>query len=64
MAHTYDNKRIIKQEMRHMMEHAEALMDATAGELDERVTKARTRLKDRMDSAKGVFDTLETKVVD
>jgi len=64
MAHTYDNKRIIKQEMRHMMEHAEALMDATAGEFDERVIKARTRLKDRMDSAKGVFDTLETKVAD
>jgi ElaB/YqjD/DUF883 family membrane-anchored ribosome-binding protein len=64
MAHTYDNKRIIKQEMRHMMEHAEALMNATAGEFDERITKARTRLKDRMDSAKGIFEQLETKVMD
>ncbi len=64
MAHTYDNKKIMTKEMRHIMEHAEALVDATAGELDERIAAARTMLKDRLDSAKGEFDELEGKILD
>jgi ElaB/YqjD/DUF883 family membrane-anchored ribosome-binding protein len=64
MANTYDNKKIISKEMRHIMEHAEALVDATAGELDERIATARTMLKERLDSAKGEYDELETKVMD
>jgi ElaB/YqjD/DUF883 family membrane-anchored ribosome-binding protein len=64
MAHTYDNKKIINKEMRHIMEHAEALVDATAGELDERIAKARTMLKDRLDLAKDEYGELEAKVMD
>jgi len=64
MAHTYDNKKNMTKEMRNIMEHAEALVDATANELDERITDARTTLKDRLDAAKGEFDDLEGKVLD
>ena len=64
MAHTYDNKKNMTKEMRNIMEHAEALVDATASELDERITDARTTLKDRLDAAKGEFDDLEGKVLD
>lgn len=63
MVHTYDNKKIINKEMRHIMEHAEALVDATSGELDERIAKARTMLKDRLDSARGEYGELEAKVM-
>ena len=47
-----------------MMEHAEALMDATAGEFDERITTARTLLQDRLDSAKDDYNKLEDKIMD
>jgi ElaB/YqjD/DUF883 family membrane-anchored ribosome-binding protein len=65
MTHTYDNnKQIIKRELRHMMEHAEALMDATAGEFDERITTARTLLQDRLDSDKDDYNKLEDNASD
>lgn len=47
-----------------MMEHAEALMDATAGEFDERITTARTLLQDRLDSDKDDYNKLEDNASD
>jgi len=64
MKRTYDNREIMKTELRHMMEHAEALMEATAGELEERITTARTTLKNRLDSTKSEYDKLEAKIMD
>ncbi|NCC84728.1 MAG: hypothetical protein EOM03_11470 [Clostridia bacterium] len=64
MVHTHDNTKKMAKEMRYIMEHAEALVDATAGELDERIATARTMLKNRLDSAKGEYNELEGKVMD
>lgn len=54
----------MNKEMRHIMEHAEALVDATAGELDNRIASARAALKDRLDSAKNEYGDLEVKLME
>ena len=64
MALTHDHAKKMNKEMRQIMDHAEALVDATAGELDERIATARTMLKDRLDSVKVEYDDLEAKVMD
>lgn len=64
MAHAQDHAKRMNKEMRQIMEHAEALVDATTGELDERIATARTMLKDRLDSAKGEYEELEAIVMD
>lgn len=64
MALTHDHAKIMNKEMRHIMEHAEALVDATAGELDDRIASARTALKGRLDSAKSEYGELEVKLME
>ena len=64
MAYTHDNVKNMNKEMRHIMEHAEALVDATAGELDNRIASARAALKDRLESAKNEYGDLEVKLME
>ena len=64
MAYTHDNVKNMNTEMRHIMEHAEALVDATAGELDNRIASARAALKDRLESAKSEYGDLEVKLME
>jgi ElaB/YqjD/DUF883 family membrane-anchored ribosome-binding protein len=64
MAYTQDHAKKMNKEMRHIMEHAEALVEATAGELDDRIASARTALKDRLNSAKSEYGDLEVKLME
>ena len=45
-----DNAQTMGEEMQHIIDHALALVDATSGELDDRVKSARDALKERLDS--------------
>lgn len=53
-------------ELREIMRHANALLEATAGEADERVKKVREKLEERLAMAKskyaGVEDILDETV--
>ena len=37
MAKTQDNTKTMSKEMHHIMDHAQALVDATSGEIDDRI---------------------------
>jgi ElaB/YqjD/DUF883 family membrane-anchored ribosome-binding protein len=45
----------INREFQDILRHAEALLDATAGEVDERVKQARTKLDARLAEARSKF---------
>lgn len=47
------------EELREIMRHAGALLDATADEADERIQKARQRLGERLDTAKAKYTDVE-----
>ncbi len=64
MAHTHDYAKNMNKEMRYIMEHAEALVAATAGELDDRIVSARTALKERLNSVRSDCGDLEAKVME
>ena len=53
MAHTEDYTKAMSQEMHNIIDHAQALVEATSGELDERIQSARAALKERLDASKG-----------
>jgi ElaB/YqjD/DUF883 family membrane-anchored ribosome-binding protein len=59
MATTQDNSQKMSEEMQHIIDHARALVDATSGELDERIKSAREALKERLDSGKSGYGDLE-----
>jgi len=46
------------EELREIMRHAGALLDATAGEADERIQKARERLEERLETARRKYDDI------
>lgn len=46
-------------ELREIVRHARALVDATAGEADDRVQKAREQLEQRLEDARGRYDALD-----
>ena len=46
---TQDNHKAMTKEMQHLMDHAHALVNATSGEVDDRIKAARTALKERLD---------------
>ncbi len=49
--------------MQHIMDHARALVDATSGELDDRIKSAREALKERLNSSKSGYDNLEKQLM-
>jgi len=46
------------------MDHAQALVDATSGELDDRIKSARAALHERIVSAKSEYGDLEDRLLD
>jgi len=64
MAATQGNYKEISREMQHIMDHARALVDATSGELDDRIKSARAALKERLESARSEYGQLEDRVLD
>lgn len=64
MTPTSDTSKLMGKEIQHIMDHAEALVDATSGELDERIKSARSALKERLDSAKHEYIALEDRLLD
>lgn len=63
MATTEDNYKAMTKEMRHLMDHAHALVNATSGEVDDRVKAARTALKERLDSARVEYGNIEDQLM-
>jgi ElaB/YqjD/DUF883 family membrane-anchored ribosome-binding protein len=64
MARTQDNSKIMNEEMQHILNHAHALVEATSGELDDRIKSARAALKERLDSAGGECGELEDRLLE
>ncbi len=64
MRNTKDNAQKMSEEMQHLVDHARALVDATSGELDDRIKSAREALKERLDSSKSSYGDLEKQVLD
>lgn len=63
MATTQDNYKTMTKEMQHLMDHAHALVNATSGEVDDRIKAARAALKERLDSAKIEYGGLEDQLL-
>jgi ElaB/YqjD/DUF883 family membrane-anchored ribosome-binding protein len=59
-----DNTKTMNQEIHHIMDHAQALVDATSGELDDRIKSARAALKERLESVKSEYGELEDGLID
>ena len=59
MASTQENTQKMSEEMQHIIDHARELVDATSGELDDRIKTARGELKERLDSSKSGYCDLE-----
>jgi len=53
----------MNENMRNLVDHAQALVDATAGEMDDRIKSARVALKARLDLAKSDFGGLEEQLM-
>lgn len=64
MTKTHDSSKTMSQEMQNIMDRAHALVDATSGELDERIKSARIALKERLESAQGDYGKLEEQLLD
>ena len=63
MTNTQDNIQKMSEEMQHIMDHARVLVDATSGELDDRIKSAREALKERLDSSKSGYGNLEKQLM-
>jgi len=63
MATTQDNYKTMSRELQNIMDHAHALVNATSGEVDDRIKAARTALKERLDSAKSEYGGLEDQLM-
>jgi ElaB/YqjD/DUF883 family membrane-anchored ribosome-binding protein len=64
MADTQDNAKTMRKEMQQILDHAQALVDATSGELDDRIKSARIALKERLETAKNEYNDLEDRLLD
>ena len=51
-------------ELRELVSHAQALVEATAGEVDERITAVRKNLQERLTAAKDKYGEAECKFLD
>ena len=58
------NSKVMNKEMHYILDHAHALVNATAGELDERIKTARAALKERLESVKGEYGELEGRLME
>ena len=58
MARAENTTKNMGEEMQHIIEHAHALVEATSGELDERIKEARDALKERLGATKSGFSEI------
>lgn len=63
MATEQRNMKTMEKEMHKMIEHAQALIDATSDEVDDHIKSARAALLERLDSAKKEYGEIEEKVM-
>jgi ElaB/YqjD/DUF883 family membrane-anchored ribosome-binding protein len=63
MSASEDHYKTMSKEMKLIMDHAHALVNATSGEVDDRIKEARAALKERLDSAKGEYGNLEDQLM-
>jgi len=63
MATGQNNIKAMEKEMHNMMEHAQALIDATSEEVDDHIKSARTALLERLASARKEYGEVEEKVM-
>jgi ElaB/YqjD/DUF883 family membrane-anchored ribosome-binding protein len=59
-----DNAKVMSQEMQHIIEHAHALVEATSGEVDDRIKAARAALQERLVETRSGVDALEEKLLE
>lgn len=52
----------ISSQFRSICEHAQSLLEATSGELDEKTNEARAKLQESLDSIKDRYDLVEEKL--
>lgn len=64
MATRHEYSKTVSKEMRHIMDHAQVLVDATSGELDDRIKSARAALKERLESVKSEYGELEGRLLE
>ena len=64
MVNNKDNAAAMSQEMQHIIEHAQALVEATSGEVDDRIKAARTALQERLATTRGEVDALEDRLLE
>ena len=64
MAAPQDHSKKIAQEMQQIVNHAQSLVDATSGELDDRIKSARAALKERLETVQGGYGRLEARFLD
>lgn len=64
MTKTKANTKTMHKEMQQIWNHAQALVDATSGELDDRIKSARTALKERLETAKSEYGELEDRLME
>lgn len=63
MATGQNNMSSMEKEMHNMMEHAQALIDATSEEVDDHIKSARAALRERLESARKEYGKIEEKVM-
>lgn len=64
MASTHDNAKAMSQEMQTIIDHARALVDATSGEVDDRIKEARAALQERLTATRGEVGELEDRLLE
>ncbi len=62
--HKKEYSEAMAAEMREIVCHAQALVEATAGEADDRIRKVRDDLQERLRSAKEKYSELESHLKD
>ncbi len=62
MASAHNNFKTMSKEMQTILSRAHTLVDATSGELDDRIISARAALNDRLEAAKGEYSQLEDQL--
>jgi ElaB/YqjD/DUF883 family membrane-anchored ribosome-binding protein len=64
MSNKHEHSKTMSREMRQIIDHTQALLDATSGELDDRIKSARSALKDRLESVKNDYGEFEDQLMD
>lgn len=64
MASKQDHTKAMSQEMQHIIDHAHALVEATSGEVDDRIKAARAKLQERLVATKGEAEALEDRLLE